>query len=96
VLSSPVLVWARRAWSAALFPQARWLPLELCTWGMPGGCALPSGCQGHRGRGVRGPASVWLPCGGWVCCGQSEVWVGRLVLRVGAGGSHLSLFWPSF
>jgi hypothetical protein len=28
---------------------------------MPGGCALPSGCRGHRGRGVRGPASVWLP-----------------------------------
>jgi hypothetical protein len=92
--SSLVLIWALIAWSATLFPQAKWPPLEHCNWCMPGGCALSSGCRDHRGREVRGPASVWLPCGCWVCCGQSGVWV-RLVLLVGAGGSRLSPFWPS-
>jgi hypothetical protein len=55
VLSSPVVVWAHTAWSAALFPQARWLPLELCTVGVPGGCALPSGCRVRLGY-----AGVWI------------------------------------
>jgi hypothetical protein len=32
-----------------------------CIWGMPGGCALSPGSRDHRGRGVRGPASVGLP-----------------------------------
>jgi hypothetical protein len=29
-----------------------------CIWGIPGGCALSSAYRDHRGRGVRGPASV--------------------------------------